>query len=593
MDVPTFVSIMAANIRKNFAGDPLQLTPFVASIEFLEEIATTEALKTLLKKFILTKLEGFASEIVPNNVESIESIITILKKEIKPESSEVIAGRMMALRSNRTNLQDFQKQVEDLADALRRSLISAKMPRDLAEREVIKKTKELCRANTQNVTVISVLEATKFENPKEVVACFVIESNKTQQEAQILSLRQFQNRNFRDRSNYNQNQRGNHTNERFAHSDYRQCNDGDNRANSINVTQFEGSSYSNAEGNNFDTYENEFEENELEENAYDDENEYENEFECEENNEFNTQYSENHENDNEQQSSEQNYDCPNAQVLNINISASLAKDFVNVKTNVSNELTSALVDSQGDICLIKRNALKEHVKINTKIRYGITGVTDGSRATLGAIFMTMKIGKTTITHIFHVVHENFPIVTDALLGSDFLRKHECVIDYAKSLLTIQNEQIRLFNTSKMSTISKKMSNSYEKCRKNKPQFAEAKKVNNENEIQKILNEQHKIHEGRNKIYNKIRKMYFWKGMAKDISQMIKNCTECKTRFENVSTEIENKNEANGSNPWFRKQKQKQCPISMTENNEIEKGEKYEPPRTLRKITKRQMDNERK
>lgn len=75
---------MAGTIRKNFAGDPLQLTPFVASIEFLKEMATTAALNTLLKKFVLTKLEGYASEIVPEDVETVDDIIKCLKKDIKP-----------------------------------------------------------------------------------------------------------------------------------------------------------------------------------------------------------------------------------------------------------------------------------------------------------------------------------------------------------------------------------------------------------------------------------------------------------------------------------------------------------------------------
>lgn len=101
------------------------------------------------------------------------------------------------------------------------------MPRDLAESEMIKKTVDLCRANTQNTTVKSVLVSTKFDNPKDVVARFIIECNKTQQEAQILTLRQFQNRNSRGRihSNYNRprgrNFQNHHTQGDYEHENAR------------------------------------------------------------------------------------------------------------------------------------------------------------------------------------------------------------------------------------------------------------------------------------------------------------------------------------------------------------------------------------
>lgn len=235
MDPGAFASLMAANIRNNFAGDPLKLAPFLASIEFLKEMATTETLKTLLRKFVLTKLEGYASEIIAEDVATIDDIISGLKKGIKPESSKVIEGRMMALRSNKTNLQDFSKQVEDLADALRRALISAKIPREVAEAEVIEKTVDLCRANTDNMTVKSVLASRVFTNPKDVVAKFITESNKTRQESQILSLRQFRNGNSRGRFHAKSGQqRGNHFNGRFANSGNRQYNNNNNGNNNNN-----------------------------------------------------------------------------------------------------------------------------------------------------------------------------------------------------------------------------------------------------------------------------------------------------------------------------------------------------------------------
>lgn len=42
MDAPAFAGLMAANIRKIFAGNPLELAPFIAQIEYLEELASSQ-----------------------------------------------------------------------------------------------------------------------------------------------------------------------------------------------------------------------------------------------------------------------------------------------------------------------------------------------------------------------------------------------------------------------------------------------------------------------------------------------------------------------------------------------------------------------
>lgn len=244
MDLVAFSSLMAANIRNNFNGKQEQLAPFLASIDYLREMATSEPLKILLLKFVRTKLEGYASEIVPEDVDSIDALMKCLRDKIKPENSKVVEGRMMALQSSRLNMQDFSKQVEELSDSFRRALIADGMPNLLAERQVIDKTIELCRNSTQSVTVKSILAATQFSTPKEVVAKFVVETNTSKQEAQILSLRQFQNRNFRGRFNANQ-QKGNRANGRFANNGNRQNNyNGNRRYNN----------YNNSNGNNNNNY---------------------------------------------------------------------------------------------------------------------------------------------------------------------------------------------------------------------------------------------------------------------------------------------------------------------------------------------------
>lgn len=104
LDKAGFLALMAANIRKNYDGNPLGLQSFLATIDLLKDMAGGSAdLLVSLKKFVLTKLEGYASEVIPENPENIDVIVNILREKIKHESSEVIEGRMMTLRADRNN----------------------------------------------------------------------------------------------------------------------------------------------------------------------------------------------------------------------------------------------------------------------------------------------------------------------------------------------------------------------------------------------------------------------------------------------------------------------------------------------------------
>lgn len=89
-----YKQIAAANINKNYTGDPLSLNAFINSVNLLITIAR-QAHATFLRQFILSKLEGKALECVPTDPASVDDIINALKSSIKPDNSKVIEGRMM------------------------------------------------------------------------------------------------------------------------------------------------------------------------------------------------------------------------------------------------------------------------------------------------------------------------------------------------------------------------------------------------------------------------------------------------------------------------------------------------------------------
>lgn len=211
MELPAFMSLMAANIRSVWDGEPSGKRPFIASLKLLKTFAITDPLETLLVQFAMTKLSKRAIEIVPQNAKKIDEIIDALEGKIQDENSKVVEGKMAALRADRGNLQDYAKKAEDLADAFRRALISEGISLNKAEQMTIDRTVELCRDNAHNSIVKSVLASKQFNTPAEVISNYIVETSKTKQEAQVLAMRKFQTRN--NNNNYrggqrNQAQRG-------------------------------------------------------------------------------------------------------------------------------------------------------------------------------------------------------------------------------------------------------------------------------------------------------------------------------------------------------------------------------------------------
>lgn len=65
-----------------YFGDPLLLTPLIKSIELLEEMDTDKKYEELLRSFVLTKLQGIAIEMIPENA-NLSNIKKILTYDIR------------------------------------------------------------------------------------------------------------------------------------------------------------------------------------------------------------------------------------------------------------------------------------------------------------------------------------------------------------------------------------------------------------------------------------------------------------------------------------------------------------------------------
>ena len=105
-------------------------------------------------------MQGIAREALPYNVNSIDDIIKTLRARIKPDNSKVIAGRIADLHVRNGNFLEFWKQVEDLADALKRSLLTEGITKVKAQEMAVAQTVSVCRLKSRTDLVKSILAST-------------------------------------------------------------------------------------------------------------------------------------------------------------------------------------------------------------------------------------------------------------------------------------------------------------------------------------------------------------------------------------------------------------------------------------------------
>lgn len=254
-----FITMCSNIIRENYDGNPLNLSSFLDKINLIQEI-TAPNLNTCLISFLKSKLDGKAREVLPDSITSIDQIKDLLKAGIKPDSSKVVAGRIAGLYIKDNNYTLFAKNVEDLADALRRSLVIEGMTKEKAREMSIESTVNVCRNNAKSDMVKAILASSVFHEPKDVVAKLIIEESNTQKDSQILSMRFGNHRsNFNRRGgDFNYSRGGNHNNFHFARGGsnnlYRGRSQYNNYRGHNNYNRSQGNTYpshgSNTSGNN-------------------------------------------------------------------------------------------------------------------------------------------------------------------------------------------------------------------------------------------------------------------------------------------------------------------------------------------------------
>lgn len=212
-----YYNMCTRQLNYTYEGDALGLPPFIDSIELLQSMDPQKTNENILRGVIRSKLKGKAREYIKNNA-TVEEIKTTLQNKIKVTGSKIITGRLMALRADKTNFGDYANKAEDLAEQLKRALIFEDIPNEKANQMTIDTTIELCAANTHSTQTKSVLDATQFDDPRDVIAKFIIQERKQTGTQQVMAFR----------TNNRFNNRGSQNTGRFQRNNYHNNNNRNN-----------------------------------------------------------------------------------------------------------------------------------------------------------------------------------------------------------------------------------------------------------------------------------------------------------------------------------------------------------------------------
>lgn len=256
-----FIRTAYQMINTKYSGEPSGRDSFIDAIELLKELCEPQNNQTFVK-FVMTRLEGKARQLIGDTPANVDIIIERLRAGIKRESSKVIEGRILALRADKTSLLKFAEQAEKLADRLNESLCVEGFSQEKAKEITIEKTVEMCRKSAKNDTVKAVLAASAFSEPKEVIAKMIVEINNLKQDKPHTSYTHKvgnQSRNHFGNTNRNQgqsqsgyqNNRNSNRNGQHHNNNRQNNNNGSNgRSNFRNGQNYHGNSNNRGNYNN-------------------------------------------------------------------------------------------------------------------------------------------------------------------------------------------------------------------------------------------------------------------------------------------------------------------------------------------------------
>jgi len=82
-----------------------------------------------------------------------------------------------------------------------------------------------------------------------------------------------------------------------------------------------------------------------------------------------------------------------------------------------------LIDTGSDLNMIKLSTLRNEVMVDETQSYQLKGINKFLVHTLGSVILNLNLGTETLTTKFQVVHDDFPIPHEGILGNPFLTEN--------------------------------------------------------------------------------------------------------------------------------------------------------------------------
>lgn len=109
-----------------------------------------------------------------------------------------------------------------------------------------------------------------------------------------------------------------------------------------------------------------------------------------------------------------------------------------MKTNLNTLNLTFLIDTQADISLIKQSSITKEILVNKKDIIHIKGVTNNIIDSLGSVLLNFTINNELVTNKLFIVPDNFAIPSDGILGKDFLKPRQSILNYRTMTLIFKN-----------------------------------------------------------------------------------------------------------------------------------------------------------
>lgn len=110
-------------------------------------------------------------------------------------------------------------------------------------------------------------------------------------------------------------------------------------------------------------------------------------------------------------------------------------DFIEIPVEHSSQNCSFLIDTQADISLIKFSSLREKANFDTRYTVTLRGISSSGIDTFGILSTRLFFNDESILHQLHVTPNSINILSNGILGKDFLKTFNCTIDYDKMSLS--------------------------------------------------------------------------------------------------------------------------------------------------------------